>query len=344
MSDYDYVLPPELIAQVPLADRSASRLLDLERGSGDITHRSFSDLPDLLREGDLLVLNDSRVLPGRITARRGSGGEVEFLLLREIEPRRWQALIKPARRLRIGEQVIVRARNETALSDAFATLVHKGADGGAIVELDEHLASNLQAYGRVPLPPYIREHLDDDERYQTVYASDVGSAAAPTAGLHFTPEMLVTLSGMGVEIARVTLHVGLDTFRPVTVEYAGEHRIHSEWCAVPESAARAIATAKAAGNRVIAVGTTAARTLETYGAQADLPPGEPYTGMTSIYITPGHSWTMVDAMITNFHLPKSTLLLMMSSFVGKSRLLDAYKEAIDRRYRFFSFGDAMFVH
>jgi len=315
----------------------------LNRDEDVITHRAFADLPKILREGDLLVLNDSRVLPARLTGNRRSGGDVEVLLLRELEDRRWDALLRPARKLRLNEELVFQSRGPDSLEEAVATVIAKGEAGQGIVELDERLAVHLDNFGRVPLPPYIRAYLHDDDRYQTVYANDSGSAAAPTAGLHFDPEMFASLAQAGVEIAYVTLHVGLDTFRPVSAEYAGDHVIHSEWCSVPEAAAGAIAGARARGSRVVAVGTTAARTLETYGSLPNRQPGESFAGMTHKYITPGYEWTLVDAMITNFHLPKSTLLLMMSSFAGKALLFEAYRQAIAHRYRFFSFGDAMFV-
>jgi len=342
MSDFDYDLPPELIAQEPLKDRSGSRLLVLDRAAGILDHRVFTDLPALLDPGDLVVVNDSRVIPARLLGNRESGAEVEILLLRELSSRRWLSLLRPARRLRIGERVLFRDHRE-GIETASATIVSKEADGQGVVELDAALAGHLEHYGRVPLPPYIHHHLDDDERYQTVYAHAPGSAAAPTAGLHFTSDVFEDLAARGIETARVTLHVGLDTFRPVTAEFAEDHVIHSEWCSVPADTARAIAAVRARGNRVVAIGTTAARTLETYGTRGGLDRGEPFDGMTNIYITPGHTWTVVDAMVTNFHLPKSTLLLMMSSFAGKDRLFRAYREAIAQRYRFFSFGDAMLI-
>jgi S-adenosylmethionine:tRNA ribosyltransferase-isomerase len=222
-------------------------------------------------------------------------------------------------------------------------VIEKLVDGQGVIELDDVLASHLDVYGRVPLPPYIHHRLDDDERYQTIYANEPGSAAAPTAGLHFSPQAFAELSERGIETAFVTLHVGLDTFRPVTVDYAEDHTIHSEWCSVPEATAVAIDAAKARGSLVVAVGTTAARTLETYGNRSDAGSTTGFEGMTSIYITPGYEWTIVDAMVTNFHLPKSTLLLMMSSFAGKELIFDAYRNAIEQRYRFFSFGDAMLI-
>lgn len=341
MSEFDYDLPPELIAQEPLERRSGSRLLTLNRHSGDIIHRQIEQLPGLLSEGDLLVFNDSRVLPARLNGQRQTGAQVEVLLLRALADRRWDALLRPSRRLRAGEELVFRSRSSRP--DAVVTVIAKSEAGQGVVELDESLAANLADYGRVPLPPYIRAALGDDDRYQTIYAHDVGSAAAPTAGLHFDTDLFSALSGAGVQTTYVTLHVGLDTFRPVTVEHAEDHVIHSEWCAVPAAAALAIAAARSRGSRVIAVGTTAARTLETYGSRPGIRPGQPFSGMTNIYITPGHRWQMVDAMVTNFHLPKSTLLLMMSSFAGKDLLFEAYRQAIAQRYRFFSFGDAMLI-
>ncbi len=343
MSDFEYDLPPELIAQEPLENRSGSRLLVLNRRSAKIRHRLFTDLPELLRPGDLLVMNDSRVLPARLVGRRTTGGEVEFLLLRALNGHVWECLMRPARKLRTGEVVIVAAKNTGDATVATVTVVEKRGDGRAIVELNARLAKHLDSFGRVPLPPYIHGGLDDDERYQTVYAREPGSAAAPTAGLHFTFQTLDALRERGVECAYVTLHVGLDTFRPVTTMYAEDHVVHSEWCSVPEETALAIATARKRMARIVAVGTTAARTLETYGTCREARVGKQFSGMTNIFITPGYEWTMVGAMVTNFHLPKSSLLLMMSSFAGKAMLFEAYREAIERRYRFFSFGDAMLV-
>ena len=317
MAEFDYDLPSELIAQEPLPERSASRLMMLNRDSGDITHRHFIDLPKLLDPGDLLVMNDSRVIPARLIGNRVTGGEVEILLLREQTPRRWLCLMRPAKRLDIGESVIFHDRTAKDAHSAVATVIEKLGDGQGVVELDEMLASHLDAYGRVPLPPYIHHRLDDDERYQTVYANEPGSAAAPTAGLHFSPQAFADLTERGIETAYVTLHVGLDTFRPVTVDYAEDHAIHSEWCSVTESAAEAIASAKARGSRVVAVGTTAARTLETYGNRSDPESITGFDGMTNIYITPGYQWTLVDAMVTNFHLPKSTLAADDEFFRGE---------------------------
>jgi S-adenosylmethionine:tRNA ribosyltransferase-isomerase len=341
MADFDYQLPPELIAQEPLADRSASRLLVLEPKNSSIAHHTFMDLPELLDPGDLLVINDSRVIPARLVGHRETGGEAEILLLRNLDGRRWQCLMRPSRKLRIGEQVMFEGKHGEA--SATATVIEKQDGGEGIVELDDVLSGHLDAYGQMPLPPYIHHRLDDDERYQTVYARESGSAAAPTAGLHFTPEVFQRLKERSIDVASVTLHVGLDTFRPVTVEYAEDHQIHQEWCSVPQGTAQAITKTQERGNRVVAVGTTAARTLESYGHQCDQYGAQSWSGMTEIYITPGFKWQVVDAMVTNFHLPRSTLLLMMSSFAGRNELFQAYEAAIEERYRFFSFGDAMLV-
>lgn len=342
MDDFDYELPPEQIAQEPLADRAASRLMVLDRETGETGHHRFLDLPSMLSENDLLVVNDSRVIPARLLGHRETGAKVEILMLRPSGDGGWLALAKPVRRLKPGERLMIPSRRGDA-PDASLVLREKLDEGQVIVEVDDALADHLEGYGRVPLPPYITHELEDDARYQTVYAHEAGSAAAPTAGLHFTDEVFDAIRARGVGIAAVTLHVGLDTFRPVTVEYAEEHRIHSEWCTVPPATWEKIRAAKEAGGRVIAVGTTSARTLETLGQRvAEGKPG-PFDGFTRIYITPGYEWRMVDAMVTNFHLPKSTLLLMISSFAGREHVLDAYRDAVREGYRFFSFGDAMFI-
>lgn len=342
MADFDYDLPPAQIAQEPLADRASSRLMVLDRETGAVADHGFRDLPSMLNQHDLLVVNDSRVIPARLLGHRETGAKVEVLMLRPAADGGWLALAKPVRRLKVGERLIIPARTGDA-PDASLVLREKLDEGQVIVDVDDHLAAHLDGYGRVPLPPYITHQLEDDDRYQTVYAQEEGSAAAPTAGLHFTDEVLDAVRARGVEIAAVTLHVGLDTFRPVTVEYAEDHHIHSEWCIVPAVTWEKIRAARERGGRVIAVGTTSARTLESLGQRmADGRPG-PFDGFTSIYITPGYTWTLVDAMITNFHLPKSTLLLMISSFAGREHVLDAYRHAVDAGYRFFSFGDAMFI-
>lgn len=343
MRDFDYELPQDLIAQEPLADRSASRLLRLDRRTGAVEHRMFKELPEFLDPGDLLVVNDSRVIPARLLGRRGTGARVEILMLRPAAEGGWLALAKPTRRLKEGERLLIPPLYGSGGPEASIELLEKLPDGQVRVAIDSALTEHLDGFGRVPLPPYITHHLDDDERYQTVYAHEQGSSAAPTAGLHFTNEMFLRLKERGVEIAAVTLHVGLDTFRPVSEEFAEDHQIHSEWCSVPRETWEKIRVTKEQGGRIIAVGTTSARTLESLGRRiAEGKPG-PFDAFTRIYITPGYKWTMVDAMITNFHLPKSTLLLMISSFACGENVLNAYRVAVQERYRFFSFGDAMLI-
>jgi len=342
MNDFDYVLPPDRIAQEPLADRASSRLMVLDRATGQVEDRVFRDLPLMLDEHDLLVVNDSRVIPARLLGHRETGAKIEVLMLRPTGDGGWLALAKPVRRLNPGERLIIPSRRGDA-PDATIVLREKLDEGQVIVDVDESLSAHLDGYGRVPLPPYITHQLEDDDRYQTVFAQEEGSAAAPTAGLHFTDEILDAIRARGVEIAAVTLHVGLDTFRPVTAEYAEEHHIHSEWCTVPLATWERIEATRARGGRVIAVGTTSARTLESLGQRVAEGKSGPFDGFTSIYITPGYEWTMVDALITNFHLPKSTLLLMISSFAGREHVLAAYRHAVEAGYRFFSFGDAMFI-
>lgn len=344
MSDYDYEFPEDLIAQIPLPDRAASRLLVLNRTTGQITHTAFREVGAFLNPGDLLVLNDSRVIPARLSVRRSTGGVGELLLLRrDSKTGEWSALGKPARRLRPGERVEVLPTEDDLLPAAFATIAKREEAGLVRVKLDETVESNLEAFGGVPLPPYITTALDDRERYQTVYARVEGSAAAPTAGLHFTPEVLGSIRDQGVGVASVTLHVGLDTFRPVTVDNAEDHRIHSELCSVPQETVDAIERCRNGGGRVIAIGTTSARTLETLGQAQCAGHRGPYMADTDIFITPGYTWTLVDGLLTNFHLPKSTLLLMVSALADRDRVMRAYREAIAERYRFFSFGDAMLI-
>lgn len=342
MADFDYDLPPDLIAQEPLADRESSRLLLLPRDGRRIEHRQFREFPDLLDPGDLLVVNDSRVIPARLLGHRETGAEVEILLLRREDSGLWRALARPTRRLRIDERIVIPAKS-TGGEKAHAVLRAKLDDGQVLVELDDSLSADLDHFGRVPLPPYITHHLEDDERYQTVYSAQKGSAAAPTAGLHFTDELFRRLDARGIGRTSVTLHVGLDTFRPVNEDFAEDHVIHQEWCSVSPEAWQAISAAKERGSRVVAVGTTAARTLETLGQRVLAGEPGPFSDMTGIYITPGYDWQMVDALVTNFHLPKSTLLLMISAFAGRERVFGAYRAAIADRYRFFSFGDAMLI-
>lgn len=343
MADFDYDLPHELIAQVPLEDRSASRLLVLDRASGAIEHTRFTALPQHLNPGDLLVFNDSRVIPARLRIRRHTGGAGELLLLRQEADGSWVALGRPAKRLHPGEDVAVLRAGGSAGGEGSATILGRDEHGLVRVRLGQEVSENLDAYGAVPLPPYITAELQDRERYQTVYSHERGSAAAPTAGLHFTDAMMDRLRICGVALAFVTLHVGLDTFRPVNEAWAEDHEIHTEWCSVPEETVAAIAACRERGGRVIAVGTTSARTLETYGQRFERGERNAFVGPTGIYIMPGYRWTMVDGLFTNFHLPKSTLLLMVSALAGRDAIMRAYREAIDERYRFYSFGDAMLI-
>ena len=354
-SDFDYHLPPELIAQTPAEPRDSSRLLVLHRKTGQLEHRVFTSLLEYLRPGDLMVFNRSRVLPARLFGvRAGNGGRVELLLLRRQSPGVWQSLARPGRRLRAGEVIDI-LPNSTAAPDGGLTaeVLESHRDGTKLVRLSAE--DQLEQFGHTPLPPYIRRKLDDPERYQTVYAREPGSAAAPTAGLHFTREMLGRAEAAGVETAFVTLHVGLDTFRPVQDEDPREHAIHTERYQIDHAAAGALRRARAGGRRIIAVGTTTVRVLEqaaqdgggVYGSAAF----GPREGEASIYILPGHRFRAVDAMLTNFHLPRSTLLMLVSAFAefggqrepGRDMVLRAYAEAIRRRYRFYSFGDAMLL-
>lgn len=337
-SDFYYELPQELIAQTPPADRSASRLLLYDRNTRSITDGVFSDVASHLHPGDVLVRNTTRVIPARlIGVREDTGGHMEFLLLRRAEGDRWECLAKPARRARPGQ--------EYRVGDGLRVRVlgDTGAEGGKLVELlyDGILEEVLDRVGQTPLPPYITERLEDPERYQTVYARERGSAAAPTAGLHFTQALLDRLRAQGVRIVDVLLHVGLGTFRPVSAERVEDHHMHAEYCEVTAEAARAINEARAAGGRVVAVGTTSVRTLES----AATPDGlvQPLAGQTSIFITPGYAFRAVDALITNFHLPESTLLMLVSAFAGREEMLRVYRHAVQQRYRFFSFGDAMLI-
>lgn len=343
MADFDYVLPKELIAQAPLPERDASRLMVLGRASRTIQHRLFRDLPGLLSSGDLLVVNDSRVIPARLAAQKLTGGRVELLLLRRTDEGLWEALAKPARRLRAGTPLQVHPRTDHAGHPSEASVVAVNDEGQVLLRLDPSVEKDLGQYGEAPLPPYIEETLVDQSRYQTVYAEAPGSAAAPTAGLHFSERLLKEIQDQGVEIVSVTLHVGLSTFRPVTSEFAEDHRIHSEWCEIDAAAADAIVRAKQEGRRVIAVGTTAARTLETFGHRLELGRDGPFRTSTELYILPGYRWRLVDGLITNFHLPRSTLLLMVSAFASREFISEAYQAAIQSGYRFYSFGDAMLI-
>lgn len=346
VDDFDYGLPAELIAQRPLPRRDASRLLVLDRASGELRHSRFDHLPLLLRKGDVLVANNSRVQRARLLMQKAdSGGNVELLFLREEAEDVWSALAKPTRRLHVGTRLVPRDHpsNDGPGDDTEVEVVSIEGQGRITVRVPTQIAASLDRFGDVPLPPYIHERLDDDERYQTIYGSVGGSAAAPTAGLHFTDNIFQALARRGVTWTEVTLHIGLDTFRPVTVDRVQDHEIHREWWHVPVGTARSVHTARSQGGRVIAVGTTAARTLETYSATDEFREGAAASGMTNLFIVPGYRWRMVDALLTNFHLPRSTLLMMISSFGGIDHVRQAYAAAIEERYRFFSFGDAMFI-
>ncbi|MBI5934265.1 MAG: tRNA preQ1(34) S-adenosylmethionine ribosyltransferase-isomerase QueA [Chloroflexi bacterium] len=354
-SDFNYLLPESSIAQTPLEPRDSSRLLVLKRETGNLEHRVFRDLGDYLRPNDLLILNQTRVIPARVFARKPTGGRVELLLLRRRDLLRWEALVG-GKGLRVGSRVRIEGGPEAMIIEFL-----EGAE--RLLLFTEPIEPYLPKVGNVPLPPYIHEKLTDPERYQTVYAREPGSAAAPTAGLHFTPRLLDELQGMGVKTAYVTLHVGLDTFAPVTEDNPKRHKIHTEWCELPQETADAINQTKASGGRVIAVGTTSVRTLETAGRYSILDNSKddhrisniesqisnpeyrisPFSGPTSIYILPGYQFKVVDAMITNFHLPKSTLIMLVSAFAGREKILETYETAIREGYRFYSFGDAMII-
>ncbi len=333
-SDFDYSLPPELIAQTPAEPRDTSRLLVLNRTSGQMEHRSFFHICEYLRAGDLLVLNQTRVIPARMFAHKATGGKIEILLLRREDALTWECLVG-GKGLTTGKHV--------SLQDGLGAEIVEVLEGSRRrVRFDEAVENHLAADGQMPLPPYIHEKLQDPERYQTVYATTPGSAAAPTAGLHFTPRLLDELRAKGVNIATVTLHVGLDTFSPVNEDDPVDHKIHTEWCELTPETVTQIQTTHKNGGRVIAVGTTSVRTLES--AMQGREEIASFAGPTSIYILPGYQFKVVDAMITNFHLPKSTLIMLVSAFAGRETILQTYQNAIHSGYRFFSFGDAMFIH
>jgi S-adenosylmethionine:tRNA ribosyltransferase-isomerase len=336
---FDYDLPPELIAQHPVEPRDASRLLVLARGDGSIQDRTFRDLPELLAPGDLLVVNDTRVLPARLIARRASGGRIELLLLEREPDATWRALARPARRIRSGERLrLVDAHG--IVTDEWVDVIGRVAAEILVRFPDE---AGIVRHGRTPLPPYIQADDNDPDRYQTIYARHTGSAAAPTAGLHFTPELIERCHARGIDLATLTLHVGLDTFQPIRTEDALRHRMHSERYHVPAEAACRIAAARREGRRVVAVGTTSVRTLEATAERLLDETSEDIRGSTQLYITPGYRFRVVDAMVTNFHLPRTTLLLLVSAFAGEERIRAAYQHAIRERYRFYSFGDAMLI-
>ena len=338
--DFDFDLPEELIAQTPLKDRTSSRLLVVDKTTHSIEDKHFSDLLDELEEGDTLVVNNTRVLPARLYGtKEETGAHIEVLLLTNTEGDKWETLVKPAKRMKVGSVV---SFGDGRLK---ATVVEELDQGGRIIEFsyDGVFLEVLESLGEMPLPPYIKERLEDKERYQTVYAKENGSAAAPTAGLHFTEELMQQIRDKGVNIVPVTLHVGLGTFRPVSVDSLEDHKMHSEYYNVSKETAEMIEATKKAGKRVIAVGTTSIRTLETVARDND---GHVVTasGWTDIFISPGYEFRVVDAFVTNFHLPKSTLVMLVSAYLGREFTLEAYQHAIKERYRFFSFGDAMFVH
>ncbi len=338
-SEFDYELPQELIAQEPAEPRDSSRLMVVHRSDGRIEHRIFREIGEYLRPGDLLVANDSRVIPARLYGRKTTGGKVEVFLLRRLEPQRWECLVR-GHRMRPGVRVIL-SKGETEVE---AEIEEVTPTGSRIVRFDRPLEPILPGLGVVPLPPYIHRKLENPERYQTVYAREDGSVAAPTAGLHFTPELMESLRRQGIRFAFVTLHVGLGTFQPVKEERVEDHRMHSEFGILTEDVAEEVNRTRGSGGRIVAVGTTSVRVLETAAALAG--PGQavaPWSGETDIFIYPGYRYRAVDALITNLHLPRSTLLMLVAAFMGRELTDKAYREAIRRRYRFFSFGDAMLI-
>ncbi len=335
--DFWYDLPEELIAQTPLQQRDSSRLLVLDRETGAVTHKHFYDILDYLQPGDCLVMNDSRVLPARLLGHRPTGGAVELLLLRDLGNKQWECLAKPGRKLQAGQEVVF------GNGELTATVVQVQDDGNRVVEFHYEgiFLEVLERLGKMPLPPYIKAELQDQERYQTVYSRQVGSAAAPTAGLHFTNDLLEKIRNKGIKTAFVTLHVGLGTFRPVKAEEITEHHMHSELCMISEETARILNETRASGGRIICVGTTSCRTLESLaGEDGSFAAGSKWT---EIFIYPGYRFRAMDGLITNFHLPESTLVMLVSAFAGREQVLSAYAEAVRERYRFFSFGDAMCI-
>jgi len=339
VSDFDYYLPAELIAQEPIEQRSMSRLMVLDRSEGSIEHKIFKDIVNYLEEGDCLVLNDTRVIPARLLGvREDTGGKIEFVLLKKIDKDTWEVILKPGRRAKKGTRFVF------GNGELKAEIIDIVEEGNRIVrfEYEGIFDEVLDRVGIIPLPPYINKRLNDKERYQTVYSRHKGSAAAPTAGLHFTKELLDEIKAKGVNLAYVTLHVGLGTFRPVKTEEVTEHTMHSEFYSISEETCEVINRTKAASKRVIAVGTTSCRVLETVSDENGIL--KPGSGWTDIFIYPGYRFKTVDALITNFHLPQSTLIMLVSAFAGREMILDAYNTAVKEKYRFFSFGDAMFIY
>ena len=337
-SDFYFELPPELIAQTPLEKRDSSRLMCMDRETGEVSHRVFSDLAELLRPGDCLVMNDSRVLPARLLGTRETGGAVEVLLLRDLGGGEWECLTRPGRKTRPG------TRLSFGGGELSADVVSVAEGGNRVIKFnyDGIFLEVLERLGKMPLPPYIKEELQDSERYQTVYSRELGSAAAPTAGLHFTKELLEKIAAKGVRECFVTLHVGLGTFRPVKEDEIEDHDMHSEFCIIPEETARIITETKRAGGRVVCVGTTSCRTIESFANEDGTVDAK--SGWTNIFIYPGYKFKCMDALITNFHLPESTLVMLVSAFAGREHILNAYNEAVANKYRFFSFGDAMYLY
>lgn len=336
-SDFYYELPQELIAQTPLERRDGSRLMTLNKLTGEVGHHHFYDLPKFLRAGDCLILNNSRVLPARLIGHRPTGGACEVLLLTDKGDKTWECLVRPGRKLQKGAQVIF---GDGELTAEIAEVL---PDGNRLVKFHYEgiFLEVLERLGKMPLPPYIKEELQDRERYQTVYSKEVGSAAAPTAGLHFTPELLEQIQAMGVNIGYVTLHVGLGTFRPVAEDTIEAHDMHSEYCTIPQETANLVNETKRRGGRVICVGTTSCRTLESWAKEDGTL--EAAGGWTNIFIYPGYRFKVMDCLVTNFHLPESTLIMLVSALAGREHVLAAYEEAVKERYRFFSFGDAVFI-
>ena len=340
LEDFDYDLPHELIAQTPIKKRDSSRLLELDRQTGEMQDKHFYDIIDQLNPGDAVVMNNSRVMPARLYGvKPETGGHAEVLLLHNTEGDEWETLMKPAKRAKVGTVISFGDGKLTA------TVTAEKEDGIRMIEFhyDGIFMEILESLGETPLPPYIKEKLDDPDRYQTVYAKENGSAAAPTAGLHWTKELLQKVQDKGIKLVYLTLHVGLGTFRPVEEDNIDDHKMHSEFYRLDEDAAKTLNEVRQNGGRIIATGTTSIRTLETIGSKFD---GEikPDSGWTAIFIKPGYQWKVVDAFITNFHLPKSTLVMLVAAFTGRDMILKAYQHAIDEKYRFFSFGDAMFIH
>ncbi len=344
VSDFDYFLPEEQIAQDPLADRSSSKLLVLDKNTGETSHHVFKEIIDYLNPGDCLCINNTKVIPARLIGRKKTGGVVEVLLLKRLEDEKskWEVLTRPGKKARVGDEIIFGGEGPEDF-DLLCRVTEVKEDGNRIVEFeyDGIFEEILDKLGQMPLPPYITHRLEDKNRYQTVYAKIEGSAAAPTAGLHFTNELLEQIKEKGVKVVSVTLHVGLGTFRPVQVENILDHKMHSEYYEVSEETAKILNETKANGGRIISVGTTSTRTLESVTDENGIVHAG--SGETQIFIYPGYKFKAIDGLITNFHLPKSTLIMLVSALAGRKNVLNAYKEAVEKKYRFFSFGDAMFI-